>query len=167
MKDKIAIGKILTAHGIKGFVKAETLSGETEHFKSLKEVFINRKNAAECLNIEKVTIAHKHVLIKFTGIDTPEKAKLLSNLYLWTEKENACRLNKGEYYLKDICSCIVYLKNKRVGRVKSVLAGGNSDNLEILLDNGKTVIIPFMNHFVGKVNIKEKKIEIKEDYGLF
>ncbi len=166
MKDKIAIGKILTTHGIKGFVKVRSFSGETEHFKKLKEVLIIRNDLEVYLYLDEIRIANKNMLIKFTGFDTPEKAKSLSGYLLWTDRENACKLKEGEYYIKDLCSCDVYKNGNIIGRIKSVFEGANSDNLEIILNNNKTVIIPFIEKFIGTVNIKEKRIFIKEDCGI-
>lgn len=166
MKEKIAIGKIIKSHGIKGLVKVISLSGESEHFLKLHEIYLEKNNIFECLFIEEIKIANKYILIKFTGIDTPEKAKKMQGLYIWTERDNACKLKYDEYYLKDICSCYIIKKDKRIGKVKSVFEGGNAYNLEIILDNNKTVIIPFINQFIGEVKINEKKIYIKEDCGL-
>ncbi len=73
---------------------------------------------------------------------------------------------EGEYYLKDLCSCNVYKNENIIGRVKSVFEGANSDNLEIILNNNKTVVIPFMEKFIGTVDIKEKKIFIKEGFSI-
>jgi 16S rRNA processing protein RimM len=166
LKDKIAIGKILTAHGIKGFVKVKSLSGETDHFEELKEVYIHNGNSVNCLNIEKIKIADRIILIKFKNIDTPEKAKSLNNVFLWTDRKNACKLKRDEYYLQDICSCSVFLREKKIGEVKSSFESANTDNLEILLNDKTIAIIPFLSRFIEAVNIKEKQIYIKEDCGL-
>lgn len=41
--DEIAIGKIRTSHGVKGFLKVLSFSGETEHFFDLKEFVLKKK----------------------------------------------------------------------------------------------------------------------------
>ena len=162
MKDKIAIGKILTSHGIKGFVKVKSLSGESEHFKNLKEIIIMENDLSVCLHLEDVKIANKFILIKFSGINTPEKAKELRNHIIWTDIKHACELKNDEYYYKDIYHCDVYKNGDIIGKVKSIFEGANSDNLEIMMNNNKIVVVPFINEFVGEVNIREKKIFIKE-----
>ena len=37
---RLAIGRIKKSHGVKGFFKVYSYSGETQHFKALKEVYL-------------------------------------------------------------------------------------------------------------------------------
>ena len=80
------------------------------------------------------------------------------------ERKYASPLKKGEYYIKDLCQCNVYKKDELVGHVKAVLGAGYNDLLEVSGVNGEILMIPFINHFVSVIDIKEKKIMLTRNY---
>ena len=57
----------------------------------------------------------------------------------------------------------VFVKAERAGRVVSVIEGSQAPLLEIeVAGDGKVVLVPFMERFVGVVDTVEKQIEINE-----
>ncbi|MCK5197610.1 MAG: 16S rRNA processing protein RimM, partial [Spirochaetales bacterium] len=52
--DEIAIGKIRTSHGVKGFLKVLSFSGETEHFLELKEFVLKKNGKTKVLTVESI-----------------------------------------------------------------------------------------------------------------
>ena len=53
--DDIAIGKIRTSHGVNGFVKVLSFSGQTDHFLKLKE-FVLKK---DCIDMQYTLLIHR------------------------------------------------------------------------------------------------------------
>lgn len=118
------------------------------------------------LEVEKVKATPELILIKFKGIDSPEKGKSLAGLELWVGKEFGSPLNPGEYYLADLCQCSVYREDLLIGKIRSVFEGGAGEILEVISPAGKTIMIPFTDRFVGDVHIKEKRVEIKREFDI-
>lgn len=161
--DKIAIGLIRTSHGVKGELKVSSFSGEIEHFFEIQEVFLKDKRGNFLpRKIEKVKIKGDLILMKLEGIDTPEEGKRLNGYEIWVPRSQAAPLNADEYYYADLCQCSLYLENQRIGSVKSVIDGNASELLEVVKDDKKTVLIPFLDRYLSDINIDEKKIFLRD-----
>lgn len=165
--DKIAIGKVRTSTGVRGYLKVLSFSGEVVHFKKLKGQLVEArlKSRMKNLKVEDVKMSGSNLTIKVEGIDNPEEAKKLSGWELFVEREKAAKLNKDEYYLVDLCKCSIVMDGKVIGDVKSVSENGVSDLLEVEFD-GKVRLIPFLSQFIGKVDLKKETIELKEGWFL-
>ena len=163
--EKLAIGKIGRAHGLKGYVKATSFSGETDHFYKLKEVTVRNDTQEIDYFIEDVrSYKENMLLIKFTGIDSPEKGSSLTNGVIWVPREMATPLNEGEYYLADLCTCSLIKDGIVRGTVTAVCDGKASELLEVRDDQGKTHFIPFIREYIGDVDIERRTIEILVDW---
>ncbi len=163
--DKIAIGKIRTSTGISGYFKVLSFSGEVVHFKKLKgqSIEIRLKSRIKELQIEDVKMSGSNITMKAAGIDTPEDAKKMSGWDIYVVRENASACSEDEYYLADLCRCSLLLDGQIVGQVKAVSSNGVSDLLEVDVD-GKTRLIPFLNQFVGRVDLEAETVELKEGW---
>jgi len=163
--EKLAIAVIKRSHGVKGFLRIKSLSGETNHFVSLKKIFIREEGRERSFLIESIKVISKdNLLIKLEGIDSPEATRTILGKEILVERKYASPLKKGEYYIKDLCQCNVYKKDELVGHVKAVLDAGYNDLLEVSGVNGEILMIPFINHFVSAIDIKEKKIMLTHNY---
>ena len=91
--EMIAIGKIRTSHGVQGFVKIASYSGETKHFSQLKKVILKSDKLEKEYSIQDIKPLGESVIIKFDGIDTPEKAKTLAGLEIIVPREFAAALS--------------------------------------------------------------------------
>ena len=162
--DMIAIGKIRTSHGVHGFLKVVSFSGEVEHFYNLKSVLLKSGKMEKNLDIEEIKPMGDSVIIKFNGIDSPEKAKSLSGLEIWVPRENAAALSENEYYHADLLLCDMYFDGEVVGHVKSIFEGGGGELFEVVLKSNETVLVPFRDEFIGEISIEKKLIELKNKW---
>jgi len=161
--DRIAIGIIRTSFGVKGELKVKSFSGEVKHFLSLKKVFLKDKGNRFLLKkVEYVRSAKDDIIIKLEGIDSPEVGKTFSGTEIWVSRAEASPLEPDEYYLADLCRCTAYIGVEKIGVVRSLIEGSSSDLLEIVRENGQTLIVPFLDEYVDQVNIEENKVFLKE-----
>ncbi|MBN2659101.1 MAG: 16S rRNA processing protein RimM [Spirochaetales bacterium] len=160
----IAIGKIRTSHGVKGFVKVVSFSGETDHYFDLKKVTLKSDRSEQDYEIEEVKSLGDSVILKFEGIDTPEKARTLAGYEILVSRENAAPLEEGEFYHADLVQCSLQITGDVIGRVKSIIEGGGGELFEVELNSGETVLIPFRDEFIGEISIDSKLIELKEKW---
>ena len=85
MADQIIVGKILSAHGIRGEVKVKLLSDNPRRFRRGSSLFIEKKNAY--FKVSSVRAAKDDLLIvKFAGIDDRSQAELLKASFLQVEE---------------------------------------------------------------------------------
>ena len=170
--DRITIGKITSSHGLAGFAKVKSFSGETEHFLNLEE--IDLKIGERCIKYQVEQVRpmgdrgrsnsgrNAGVLMKLKGIDSPEAVKSLSGAEVWVDRRFASNLEIDEYYMADLCRCGVFQRDRKIGFVRSVVEAGGHDILEVQGENGKTHMIPFTRHFVGEVSLTNGKITVEE-----
>ena len=185
--DRLVTGFVRSSHGLDGFVRVESSSGEVSHFANLEEVVLRTGGlggSEKLYTIETIEGHSQCLLIKFKGIDTPEAAKNLAGSELLVPRDKACQLDAGEYYVTDLCQCTLVYKNTPLGTITSVMEGGANDLLEVTLFEGsvpekassvtetdKTVksskptgkqvrLVPLSNEFVGKIDLKTQTIEL-------
>jgi 16S rRNA processing protein RimM len=162
--DLIAIGRIRTSHGVRGYVKVISFSGETGHFFNLEKILLKSDRQEKEVEIEEVKPLGDSIILKFAGIDTPEKAKALAGMEILVPRKNAAPLEEGEFYHADLNLCSVSCDGEIIGRVKSIMEGGGGELFEIELNSGEKVLVPFRDEFIGEISIEEKLIEIKEKW---
>ena len=86
----IASARLGRTHGVRGYMRLDSFSGLYEHFEKLDECVIQTKeNKRIKLEIEDIAYHADSVLIKFKGVDTPEKARLLSQSVLYVDRSKA------------------------------------------------------------------------------
>ncbi|QEN07533.1 16S rRNA processing protein RimM [Oceanispirochaeta crateris] len=163
MLKEIAIGRIRKTHGVKGYLKVMSFSGEYDHFMDLEKITLKSKDQSKIFKIEEVTPFSGEILIKLEGIDTPEKGKLLSGWDIWVPREHAAHLEQGEFYHADLHGCQILLEGKVIGSVQSILESGSNDLLEIKTEKGMK-LIPFNSVFIGGVDTENKTIELLEGW---
>ncbi len=157
--DTLAVGIVRSSHGVKGFVKVLSFSGETAHLLRLRRVELNINGERSTRVIEDARPFKNGVLLKFEGIDSPEAAKALSGAELWVLREEAAPLAEDEYYLADLCNCELFCGEERRGRIVSVAAGSSGDLLEVETKDGLK-IVPFTRRFIGEVDIAAARVEL-------
>ncbi len=161
--NKLVIGRIRTSHGVHGFLKVRSISGETGHFLSLKTVYLRKNGVEKSVGVSDVKPLSDELLIKFDGIDSPEEGRKYNGWEILVERESANPLKKGEYYNSDLCKCEIVKEGKTLGRVKSVCEGGADPLLEVETGNGK-YLVPFIDEFIGKVDLEKGTIELRDEW---
>lgn len=162
--ERLAVGRITAIHGLQGFLKIKSLSGESEHFFRLKNLYIRRGEEFLPFAVEAVKGAAGSILIKLAGIENPEAGARYRGCEVWVERSEACVLGEGEFYLADLCHCRIYRGSKEIGRVIAVLEGTSYDFLEVESPDGRRFLVPFADHFVGEVDPQRQRIQVREGF---
>ncbi|MBO8451079.1 MAG: 16S rRNA processing protein RimM [Spirochaetes bacterium] len=165
-RSRLSGGELVTAfirspHGVKGFMRVESASGETGHLSALPSVLVRLgrdDGQVFAYDVEETAGSAAAFLMKFAGIDTPEDAKLLSGAEILVERDKACPLREGEVYVRDLCQCDLVYGGSAVGRIIGVTEGGGGDLLEVALPEGRRCFVPFQNAFIGDVNPEQKTV---------
>jgi 16S rRNA processing protein RimM len=160
----LAVGRVQKSHGLKGYIKVKSLSGEIEHLLRLTNVHLGSAGTLTVFQVENVRRASGAVLLKLVGIDSPENAAEYRGQLIWVERRFASALGKEEYYIADLEGCRLFREGVPIGTVVAVPEGGGGDFLEVESTEGKRLIVPFSSHFVGRVDIAERRIELTEAY---
>jgi 16S rRNA processing protein RimM len=165
--DLVAAGRIIKPVGIRGEVKILPFAENAERFASLKSVWIGLdEKTAEQIDILAVRIDPKFVIVSFDNIKTADEADRLRNSFLFIPKEEEVKPSSGSYFVDDIIGCEIFDENKvKVGIVKDVLSLPAND-LWVVKDNEKEILIPAVKAVVRQIDVKNKCIIINSIEGL-
>jgi 16S rRNA processing protein RimM len=165
MTEKFVIGLVGAPFGLKGFSKVRSYSGEIDHLLKLQSVIVSKDGKERQLKIEESAPVPPVVLMRFEGIDSPEKAKTLSGAQLLAEREQAAPLAKGEFYIEDLKRQPVTVENgETIGYITDVIEGGGGDLVEVKLSSGELKLIPFRKEFFLEINPKKGKIILQNPW---
>lgn len=160
MDEELVIGRVRTAHGVRGELKVESISGETDHFRSLEKVTLVRGDRRHELDVEAVRVAHRTVLLKLAGVDSPEEAKRWRGFEIVVPRGQAAPLREGEYYYGDLVGLRVVCDGAERGVVADVWEGGQTVLLGIEVADGSQRLVPFEAAFVGDVDLEAGSLEL-------
>lgn len=157
LAERLAIGKITKAHGIKGEVKIQPMTDDVKRFKKLKSVIIDDVE----VKVESCKIQPDRAILKLEIINTPEEAVKYKEKVLYIDRKNAVSLEEDEYFVADLIGCIVEDENgKELGPIIDVISTGSND-VYWVKSNKEEILIPAIKDVVVNVAVKENKIVIK------
>ncbi|AEM78836.1 ribosome maturation factor RimM [Thermoanaerobacter wiegelii] len=157
MADYYNVGKVTSAHGIKGEVKVYPLTNVPERFYDLEYVWIfDDQQRLHKYDIEYVKIISKGVCVKLKGIDTRGDAEKLKGAFLKVDSQNALELEENEYFIKDLVGMKVYTEEGSfLGTLVEVLKTGAND-VYVIKTEEREILIPAIKEVVKKVDVDNK-----------
>lgn len=186
-KAQLIVGFIRGSHGYSGECKVESASGEYEHLLNLKEVTLQHGNEKKETKVESVSLGCNTAYVKFAGINSDEDIRKYNRWEIVVPRKYCKPLKKDEWYIEDLRNCSLIYEEKGdsaslnapaqvVGTVTDVLEGGAGYLLEVSISEScnciseelkktssgkpRTVLIPFNNEHVGKVDVKKGTIQL-------
>ena len=159
----IEVAKLGKTVGLKGFLKLHFLTDFPEQFK---------KGSVYHTKIGDLTIEaiNDKGDVKFVGFNSIEAASALTNLILSStleESNQACELDKDEYFWYDIIGLRVYENNILLGVVKEIERYPAEDHL--LIETSETIqkekklnrfLFPFNKRTILSVDLDEKRVVV-------
>lgn len=150
----IYIGKIVNTHGIKGELRIISDFYEKDLiFKSGFKLYITPLYIEEEITSYRRHKNYDQVILKnYSNIN--EVLKYVgSSVYVNRDELN---LGEDEYLLQDLIGYEVYDNVKYLGKVKEIT---NNKNVLLKVSGKKDFFIPFIDEFIGKVDLKNRRID--------
>ena len=156
---QVILGTIVGVFGIKGEVKVKSNT-------DFGIIRFKKGNKVE----EKTIISHKEStkgldIILFEGIDNPEMAQKYIGYEILLEKQDE-ELLEGYYHYADIWKCDVYYNDELIGDVIDMFDSGSHLILRIKREDKKDLLYPFVEKFIEKVDVENKKIYLSPIKGM-
>ncbi len=167
MKKYIEAGQITRPHGIQGAVKAEPWCDSPEVLARLKKVYFRSgKDEYREIKVEKGSVQKDLVILKLSGVDTPESAEKLRGKIMFADRADI-PIPEGAFLIADLIGLpVIDINDGRIyGKLSDVITGGANDIYEISRENGK-VLIPAVKEFIKETDL-EKGIFISPIKGMF
>jgi 16S rRNA processing protein RimM len=166
----LEIGKIVTAHGLKGEVRVYPDSDFPERFEEPGRRWMLRPGATEPEPIELLSgylLDGKGLyVLRLAGIADRTQAEALRGCKLLVPASDRPELAEGEFHVADLIGLAVFDQASQIliGTVTDILPAGQ-DLLEVTREAGK-VLIPFVEPIVPVVDLDRRRIEITPPPGL-
>lgn len=163
MMDKINIGKIVNAVGLKGELKVFHYTDYKERFEELSNIFLEEN---EC-KIEKVRYMKDMVILKLEGVDDRNAAEKLKDKMLYITEKDVRVLPEDTYYIRDLIGVKVFDNNENyLGELSYVYQNTAQDVYEITKEDKSKFLLPAVGEFILNIDIKSKTMTVKLIDGL-
>jgi len=169
MSDRIAVGIIRKAHGVRGEASVEPWTDSPDRFAELDEVTLVSpdESSTRQARIETARVHAGRALVKFAGIETPEDVQALHGWTVEIPEEDARELEEDEYFLHDLTGLTLFDANgKERGVVADVIEGGGGLLLVVRRSDGRQFELPFAADLCTEINLTEKRMVVALPEGL-
>jgi len=167
MSDKVCVGAVAGAYGVRGEVRLKSFCAEPEDIEEYSP--LSTEDGAQSYSIVLTGRIKNGLTARLGGIESKEAADALKGLRLYAPRDRLPALPDDEYYYADLIGLEVLDTGGTVlGRVKSVQNHGAGDLLEIAGPGLKaTVLLPFTREIVPTVDLEAGRIIADPPDGLF
>lgn len=161
--EKIKIGKIVNAVGLKGEVKVYNYSDSPDAYERADAVYMGDV----LLAVENVRLQKNMVILKLSGIDDRNGAEAVKGKEIFITEADLPVLPEGQFYVRDLIGMTVKEQDGvPLGKVVNVLQNTAQDIFEVERENGKQLLIPKVDEFVIRIDVQAGEIEVKLPAGL-
>ena len=168
MIQRLATARVRSSHGVRGCVRVVSLSGEVEHLLSMTRVHLCKGGKERVLDVEFSEPLGDDVLLKLSGVDTPEDAKKLSAWEIVIDRSAVGDLGDDEYFVADLVGCGVFVGAEERGRVTGVFETKESVflDVDVLQNDGaqrsgsRSLFVPFTRRTVGRIDVQTRYVEL-------
>jgi 16S rRNA processing protein RimM len=166
-KDLVLIGKIVSAHGLKGTSKIQSYAESLEIFKSGKILIVRSPGGSENrYEIDWIKSHSRGALLALKEVTDREQARSLIGSELYIEKAELPDLEAGTYYWLDLIGVNVYTSDDRyIGRLDSIIETGAND-VYVVKDADKEILVPALESVVRSIDIESKIMRVELPDGL-
>lgn len=169
MGDRIAIGVIRKAHGVRGEASIEPWTDSVKRFSDVASVTLVSPDERETRDarIESVREHQGRALVKFSGIDSPEDLRALHGWTIEIPEEQARELDDDEYFLHDLPGLtLVDAEGNERGVVIEVYEGGGGILLNVQRADGRKFDVPFAADLCTNIDLAAKRMTVNLPEGL-
>lgn len=169
---KLCIGRVLSTHGLAGWLKINLFSDNiiTRCQQLPQNPFFIALTAGKTfctetvLRLDDVRLQARPVLFLFNGCSSAEAAGSYCGWYLWVDRAELLPCDDNEFFYADLYGCRLVHSGEELARVVAVIDGGGSNILLEVDDGQRKCFVPFVDHFIGEVDVDNALIELKQPW---
>ena len=167
MTDKICVGAIAGAFGVRGELRLKSFTANPEDIAAYGPLTTEDGSARYTVTLTGQT--KNGLTARLSGVTSKEAADALRGTSLFVTRDTLPSLPDDEFYHADLIGLAVHdTGGTLLGRVRSVLNHGASDLLEVQpAGQGEPVLLPFTKAAVPTVDLGAGRIVADPPEGLF
>ena len=161
--DRIKVGRITGAFGIRGELKVYPYTDRPERFEELDSIYAGDTE----YGITNVRYQKNLVLIRLEGVTDRNAAEKLKGRDLTISREELRELDEDEFFIFDLIGLEAVDENGgHIGVVNDVIQNSAQDLYEIKTDDGKMHLIRAVYEFIPEIDPDSGIMVIKPIPGL-
>lgn len=167
MSDKVCVGAIAGAFGVRGEVRLKSFTAVPEDIASYAP--LETEDGAHSYTVKITRQIKNGLAARLSGVTNKDAADALRGTQLFVPRERLPSLPDDEFYHADLIGLTVTdTGGAALGKVMAVLNNGADDLLELSTPGQKqTVLLPFTKAVVPTVDLSQGRIVADPPDGLF
>jgi 16S rRNA processing protein RimM len=161
MAERVIVARIGAAHGVRGEVRLWSFTQDPLAVAGYGP--LETKDGARRFEIETVRAASDHLVARLKGVADRDAAQALTNLDLYVPRDRLPAIDEDDTYYHSVLIGLDAMSadGVRIGTVHAVHDFGAGSVLEITpLGNGETLMLPFTETTVPKIDLDAKQIVV-------
>ncbi len=143
-------------------MRVEPLTDDPKRFRKLKGVFVGGQE----YEVEACRVRSDDVLLRLSGVSTPEQASALRGQYIHVRMEEATPLPEGAYYHYQLEGLQVFTTSgELLGKLMEVLPLESNDVYVVRGERGE-VLVPALKEIIREVDVDAGRMTIEPIPGL-
>ncbi|MDI3536172.1 MAG: rRNA processing protein RimM [Eubacteriaceae bacterium] len=157
-KETMIIGRVAGVHGIKGEVKVQPLTDNSERFFDLREIILVSPKENKKVIITACRIHKNSVLLQLDGIASRNEAEALIGMNLLIDRDQAVDLSDDEYFVEDLKGMSVYNQRVLLGELTDILQTGGVD-VYMIKGEDREYCVPARKIYFKDFDFENNRIE--------
>lgn len=163
----VAVGRLFKAWGNRGELGAEIYSPNPGRAEKLKDVVLERADGkTRPARVERVWWHDGRPVFKFEGIDSISDAEPWAGADVLVADAERELPEEGAFSHADLIGCVLWNRNENVGTVRAIEDYGGGPLLDVKLDRGGEVLVPFTLAICKEIDVAAKTIRAELPEGL-
>ncbi len=165
--DRIPVGYVRRAHGLRGDVIVRSLSDDPNRF-AVGAEFLTDEDPPRPLRVAEVREHADGDLLRFDQVSNRNAADAMRGVTLTIGADERRQLEDDEFWPEDLEGLTaVDVTGNELGTVASVVFGGAQDRLAVMTPDGTSVEVPFVAAIVTDVDVDSGRVRMDPPPGLF
>ncbi len=161
--EKILIGKITSAVGLKGEVKVYNYSDSIEIYEETPQIYVGD----ELMDVISVRQQKNMVVLRLSGFTDRDAAERARGREIFVTEADLPELPEGQFYVRDLIGMqVVTEEGEDLGEVTDVIQNTAQDLFEVELPEGRKVLIPKVDAFVRRIDGEARTVTVRLQEGL-
>lgn len=161
--EKIKIGQITSAVGLKGEFKVYDYGEDISRYKQFEKIYINDTEYP----LKSIRIHKNMAVLLVEGIDSRDKAEKLRSKDIYIDEQQLPKLPEGTYYIKDLIGFnVVSDEGMAIGILDDIIKNTAQPLYKVKMPDARFAYIPGVDEYILNTDIDNKKITVRIIEGL-
>lgn len=172
MPQRVVLGEVCGAHGLKGEVRVRVAGDSADHLLSLDTVWLGKRvddpEARRRSIVDRGLARAGEVRLKLDGMHQRAQVSELLGMLVTASRELLPILPEGEFYWYQLIGCRVDSESgEHAGIVREIWETGAHDVLVVTDEDGARRLIPTAEELMVEIDLAGRRIVVVDMPGLF